>query len=92
LLCQNSVCISGYGNYFEVYWREAEGLHNLYASPNIIWAIISRRMRWAIQVARMGEMRIIYNCLVGKPEGRRPPGRRKRRREDNIRMDLREIG
>jgi hypothetical protein len=54
--------------------------------------IKSRRMRWAGHVARMGEGRNVYRVLVGKPEGRRPLGRPRRRWEDGIRMDLREIG
>jgi hypothetical protein len=49
-------------------------------------------MRWAGYVISMGEMRNTYKILVGKPEGKRPLGRPKRRWEDNIRMDLREIG
>jgi hypothetical protein len=58
-------------------WRKLhnEELHNLYSSPNIIRMIKSRRMRWAGQVARMGEKRNAYRILVGKPEGRRPLGR-----------------
>ena len=55
-------------------------------------AIKSRPMRWAGHVARMGEGRDVYGVLVGKPEGRRPLGRPRRRWEDNIRMDLREMG
>jgi hypothetical protein len=51
----------------------------------------SRRMRWAGHVARMGEKRNAYRILVGKPEGKRPLGRRCRW-VDNIEMDLREIG
>jgi hypothetical protein len=54
--------------------------------------IKARRMRWAGHVARMGEVRIAYNILVGRPEGRRQLGRTRRRWEDNIKMDLREIG
>jgi len=49
-------------------------------------------MRWAEHVARMGERRGIYRVLVGKPEGKRPLGRPRRRWEDNIKMDLREVG
>jgi hypothetical protein len=67
-------------------------LHSLYPSPNIVRVIKSRRMRWAGHVARMGEGRDVYRVLVGKPEGKRPLGRPRRRREDNIKMDLREIG
>jgi hypothetical protein len=54
--------------------------------------IKSRRMRWAGQVARMGKKRNAYRILVGKPEGKRPLGRSRRRWMDNIKMDLREIG
>jgi hypothetical protein len=53
--------------------------------------IKSRRMRWAGHVARMGEKRNAYRILVGKPEGKRPPGRPRRRWVDNIKIDLREI-
>jgi hypothetical protein len=54
--------------------------------------IKSRRMRWAGHVARMGEKRNAYRILVGKPEGKRPLGRPRRRSVDNIKIDLREIG
>jgi hypothetical protein len=54
--------------------------------------IKSRRMRWAGHVARMGEKRNTYKILVGKPEGKRPFGRPRRRWVDNIKMDLREVG
>jgi hypothetical protein len=75
-------------------WRKLhnEELRNLYSSPDIIRQVKSRRMRWAGHVARMGEDRKVYKVLVGKPEGRRPHGRPRRRWEDGIRMDLREIG
>jgi hypothetical protein len=65
-------------------------LNNLYSSPNIVRVIKSRRMRWAWHVARMGESRGVYRVLVGKPEGRL--GRPRRRWQDNIRLDLREVG
>ena len=52
----------------------------------------SRRMRWAGHVARMGEGRGVHRVLVGKPEGKRPLGRPRRRWEDNIKMDLQEVG
>jgi hypothetical protein len=68
-----------------------EELHNMYSSPNIIITIKSRRMRWAVHVARMGENRNANRILVGKPEGRRPLGRPRRKWVDNIKMDLREI-
>jgi hypothetical protein len=54
--------------------------------------IKSRRIRWAGHVASMGAKRNAYRILVGKPEGKRPLGRQRRRWEDNIEMDLREIG
>jgi hypothetical protein len=75
-------------------WRKLhnEELNVLYCSPNIVRVINSRRMRWAGHVARMGERRGVYRVLVGKPEGRRPFGRTRRRLEDNIRMDLQEVG
>jgi hypothetical protein len=75
-------------------WRKLhnEELHGLYSSPSIIMVIKGRRIRWAEHVARMGEVRGAYNILVGKPEGRRPLGRPRRTWEDNIKMDLREIG
>jgi hypothetical protein len=75
-------------------WRKLhnEELHILYSSPNIIRQIKSRRLRWAGQVARIGEEKIVYNVLMGKPEGKRPLGRPRHRWEDGIRMDLREIG
>jgi hypothetical protein len=64
----------------------------LYSSPNIIRIINSRRMRLAGYVARMGEKRNVYRLLVGKPEGRRPLGRPRRRWMDNIKMGLLETG
>ena len=69
-----------------------EELNELYCSPNIARKIKSRRMRWAGHVARMGEERGVHGVLVGKPEGRRPLGRPRRRWVDNIRMDLQEVG
>ena len=75
-------------------WRKLhnEELNDLYSSPNIVWVVKSRRMRWAGHVADMWESRGIYRALVGKPEGRRPLGRPKPRWEDNIKMDLQEVG
>jgi hypothetical protein len=67
-------------------------LYALYSSPNIIRVIKSRRLRWAGHVARMGERRGAYRALVGKPKGRRPLGKPRRRWEDNIKMNLREVG
>jgi hypothetical protein len=69
-----------------------EELHNLYSSPDIIRQVKSGRMRWAGHVARMGEERKLYKVLVGKPEGKRPLGRPRRRWGDGMRMDLMEIG
>jgi hypothetical protein len=66
--------------------------HCVASSPNIIREIKSRRMRWAGHVARMGEGRGAYRILVGRPEGRRPLGRPRRRWEDSIKMDLQEVG
>jgi len=75
-------------------WRRLhnEELNDFYASPNIVRVIKSRRMRWAGHVTRMGEERGVCRVLVGKPEGRRPLGRSRRRCVDNIRMDLQEVG
>jgi hypothetical protein len=71
-------------------WRKLynEELRDLYSSPSIIRIIKSRRMRWVGHVARMGEKRNAYKLLVGKPEGKRPLGRPRRRCVDNIRMYL----
>ena len=75
-------------------WRKLynEELRDLYSLPNIVRVVKSRRMRWAGHVARMGEGRGVYRVLVGKPEGKRLLGRPRRRWEDNIKMDLREVG
>ena len=75
-------------------WRRLhnEELNDLYCSPTIVRVIILRRMRWARYVARMGEERGVYRVLVGKPEGKRPLGRPRRRWVDNIRMDLQQVG
>jgi hypothetical protein len=67
-------------------------LDNLYSALSIIGMIKSRRMRWVGHVAQMGEKRNTYRILVGKPEGKRPLGRRRSRWANNINMDLREIG
>jgi len=75
-------------------WRKLhnEELNDLYSSPNIVWVIKMRRMRWAGHVAHMGKEMGMYRVLVGKPEGKRPLGRPRRRWVDNIRMDLQEVG
>ena len=73
-------------------WRRKlrnEEINELYCSPNIVRLIKSRRMRWAGHVARMGERR---GLLVGTPEGKTPLGRPRRRWENNIKMDLQEVG
>jgi len=69
-----------------------EKLNDLYSLPNIVRVIKSRRMRWAGHVARVGQERELYRVLVGKPEGRRPLRRPRRRWADNIRTDLQELG
>jgi hypothetical protein len=75
-------------------WRKLHNgeLHSLYSSPNIVRVIKSGRMRWAGHVVGMGEGRGVYRVLVGRPERKRPRGRPSRRWEDNIKLDLREIG
>jgi hypothetical protein len=72
--------------------RYNDELHSLYSSPNIVRVIKSRRMRWAGHVARTGERRGVYRVVVGRPECKRPLGRPRRRWEDNVKLDLREIG
>jgi hypothetical protein len=75
-------------------WKKLhnDGLRDLYSSLSIIRIIKSRRTRWAGHVTRTGEKRNEYRLLVGKPEGKRPLGRPRRRWVDNIRMDLGEVG
>jgi len=75
-------------------WRKLqnEELNYLYCSPNIVRVIKSRKMGWAGHLARMGERRSVYMVLVGKPEGKRPLWRPRRRWEDNIKMDFQEVG
>jgi hypothetical protein len=77
-----------------VEWRKlrSEELNDQYCSPNIVRVIKSRRMKWAGHVARMGKRRCVYRVLVGKLEGRKPLGRPRHRWEDNIKMDLQEVG
>jgi hypothetical protein len=67
-------------------------LISIFTKTNIVRVVKSRRMRWAGHVARMGEDRGVHRVLVGKPEGKRPLGRPRRRWEDNIKMDLQEVG
>ena len=71
-------------------WRKLrnEELSDLYSLPNNVREVKSRRMRWAGHVARMREGRDVHRVLVGKPEGKGPLGRPRRRWEDNIKMDL----
>jgi len=75
-------------------WRKLhnEELRDLYSLPNIVRVVKSRRMKWVGHVARMREGRVVHRVLVGKPEGKRPLGRPRRRWEDSIKMDLREVG
>jgi len=75
-------------------WRKLhnEELNDLYCLPNIVLVIKLRRMRWAGHVARMGERRGVYRILVGIHEGKRPLGRPRRRWDDNIKMELQEVG
>jgi hypothetical protein len=75
-------------------WRKLHNdeLHSLYSSLDIVRVIKSRRMRWAGHVARIGEERGVYRVLVGRAEEKRPLGRPRRRWEDNIKMDLMDIG
>jgi hypothetical protein len=69
-----------------------EELNDLYSSPNIIRVIKSRRMMWTGHGVRMGKGRGEYRILLGRPEEKRPLGRPRRRWEDNIKMDLQEVG
>jgi hypothetical protein len=75
-------------------WRKLlnEVLNNLYSLPSIIRMDKSRRLRWAGHVARMGKTRNDYRTLVGKPEGKLPLGRPRRKWVDNIKVDLRANG
>jgi len=74
-------------------WRKLhnEEINDLYSSPNIVRMMKSRKIRWAGNVTRMEEKRGVYRILVGKPEGKRPLGRPRRKWEDNITMDLEEV-
>jgi hypothetical protein len=74
-------------------WRKlhSDELHSLYSSPNIVTVIKSRTIKWTGHVARMVEGRGVYGVLVGRPEGKRPLGRPRRKGVDNIKLDLREI-
>jgi hypothetical protein len=70
----------------------SEELHILYSSPDINRQIISRRMKWAGHVTRMGVERKMYKILVGKPEGKKPLGRPRHRWEGELRICFKEIG
>jgi hypothetical protein len=74
-------------------WRKLhnEELNVLYSSPNIVWIMKLRRMKRTEPVPPMGERRGLCRVLVGKPEGRRPLGRNRRRWENSIKMDFQEI-
>jgi hypothetical protein len=74
-------------------WRKLhnEELNDPYSLPNIVRVVKSKRMRWTGHVARMGVDSGVHRVLVGKPEGKRPLGRQRRRLEDNIKMDLQEV-
>jgi hypothetical protein len=69
-----------------------EEFHDVYSSPNIVQVIKLRRMRWVGHVVQMVVGRGMYRVFVGKPEGNRPLGRPKCGWEDNIKMDLQEVG
>jgi hypothetical protein len=72
-------------------WRKLynEEFNNLYSSQSIIRMMKTRRLRWPGNAARMGEKKNAYRILVGKPKGKRPLGRPRRRWADNIKMALR---
>jgi len=74
-------------------WRKLhnEELNDLYSAPNIV-RVIKSRIRWTGHVPRMGEESGVYRVLMGKPEGKGPLGRPRRRWVDNIRTDLQEVG
>ena len=69
-----------------------EELTDLYSSPNINGLSKSIKMSWVWHIAHMGERRVVYRVLMGKPEGKRPLGRPRHRWGDNIKMDLQEVG
>ena len=75
-------------------WRRLhnEELNDLYSSPNIIWVMKLRRIKWVGHLVCMVESRVAHMVLVGKHEGKRPLGRPKCRWEDNIKMSLQEAG
>ena len=75
-------------------WRKVHNgeLNDLYCTPNIVRVTTSRKMRWAGYVARMRERKGVNRVLVGKPEGKRSLGRRRSRWQDNIKMDVEDVG
>ena len=75
-------------------WRKLHNkdLSDLYPLPSIVRVVKSKSMKWAGHVARMGEERVVYRVLVEKPGGKSPMGRPRHRWEDNIKMDLQEVG
>jgi hypothetical protein len=75
-------------------WRKLhnEELNDLYSLPNIVRVVKSRQMKWTRHVARMGEDRVVHRVLVAKSERKRPLGRPRRRWEENIKIDLQEVG
>ena len=75
-----------------IYIKHNEEFHSLYRSPNIVRVIKCKRLRWAGHVARKEEGRSAFIILTGKPTGKRPLGRPRRRREDNIGKGIEEIG
>jgi hypothetical protein len=84
---ENRVLRRIFGPKRELRKRHNEELRDLYSSPNTMRVIKSRRMRWAGHVVRLGARRGVYRVLVGKPKGRRLLGRRRRRWEDNIKIE-----
>jgi hypothetical protein len=95
---ENSVLRIIFGSKREEMTRKWRKLHNeelkdLYSSSSIVWMIKSRKRRWAGHVVHMGvERRGMYRVLVGKPEGKRPLRRPRHKWEDNIKVDVQEVG
>jgi hypothetical protein len=84
--------LGGENKYIYRYICTVFGTDNLYSSPNIIRVMKSRRMSWAVHVASVVDRGGAYSVLVGKPEGKRQLGRPRHRWEDNIKIDLQELG